>query len=296
MKNGAEMDSKNYYKSLILILGLMLTLITSSCSSTDKGKRKDVRTVKPQKMTLEFHDSRNIKMTNLEQAINYSLTKSNNSYLSLLMSRPNDEEPLLGFSISSVVIGSKETVFIPSNGHRYSVVVLKGDGLLYGATDAYILKPATILLVGESVVRIKLVNTTKKPLSLLVYAQPACTPEELEKHFKLVRIKYKDIVEGVNIKTIREVDKSDDTYQDDIFPKGAGTIPGKVETQVKKLETLKESEKREPTYINKEKEEELIKKQQKSGVMNPQEKEQVTDELKRQKDADTKTDSDKVTE
>ncbi len=293
MKNGADMSFNKCYKYFILLLSVILTVITSSCRSVEK--RTDGRIVNPKKMTLQFHDSRNIKMTNLEQSINYSLSKSNNSYLSLLMSKPNDEEPLLGLSISSVVIGSNETVYIPSNDHRYSIIVLKGNGLLYGSTDAYILKPATILLVGESVARIKLVNTTKNPLSLLVYAQPACTPEELELHFKLVRIKYKDIINGVNIKTIKEIDKSDDTYQDDIFPKGAGTIPGKLENQVKKLETLKDSEKREPTYINKEKEKELIKKQLKSGVMNPQEKEQVTDELERQKDTDSKTDSDKVT-
>ena len=276
--------------NFFLLCGIMLLL--SACQS--EKKIVDNRIVNPKAMALEMHDTRPIKMSDLEDTINYQLTDTKNSYLSLLYSQPCEENPLSGFSISAVIIGAKEKVTIPPNNHRYSIIVLKGYGVLYGDKTAYVLKPATTLVVSVEVNRIKLVNTTKAPLSLLVYSQPACTAEYLDQFYQLARIKYKDLVQDIKIDNKRELDKSDDSFQDETFPKGAGTIPGKVETQVKKLEKLKKHEQQAPTYKNPEQEAKLIEKQVDLGVENKEEQQEIKDEINREIGKDIKLNIEKV--
>ena len=286
-------------KILRLELGIMsicgFILFFNACQNS-KDKMLDQRTLHPKKMALEMHDMRRIKTSDIEETINYQLTHTKNSYLSLLISQPDEENPFSGFSISAVIIGAKEKVIIPPNKHRYSIVVLKGHGVLYGDKTAYVLKPATTLVVGMGVDKIKLVNTTKKSLSLLVYAQPACTADYLDQFYQLARIKYKDLVQDIKVDSNRQLDKSDESFQDETFPKGSGIIPGKVETQVKKLEVLKKHEKQAPTYKNPEQEARLIDKQINLGVENKEQQEELKDEIKREIGAQVKAKIEKLDE
>ncbi|UDQ97373.1 hypothetical protein AAEX28_10120 [Lentisphaerota bacterium WC36G] len=264
LKNLLMLKQLRLFMMLLVAISILSTL--TGCASNDDETDLDMRLMRPQSMKLTMHDTRQIRVADLEETANYQLTNTKNSFLTLLLSEPCEMDPAEGFSISAVVIGPREKVIIPSNQHKYSIVVLKGYGVLYGLNNAYILKPASTLIVSPQIPAIKLSNTTKTPLSILVFAQPAVTTDYLDKFYQVAKIKYKDIVHDIKVNDKRELDKSDDSFQDQTFPKGAGTIPGKVETQVKKLEVLKKDEKMAPTYKNPKEEAELIRKQKELGI------------------------------